>query len=553
MVVPNLNDNPFFQPTTGFTHHREGCMISMNRRTAAFGLAAFLASSVAHATSWDVRARGRLVYRNGSVWTGVPGVKVKVQDADGIFTETMGEGWTDANGYFDVPGRGGDDQWLFCDSNCSKPDTFVQVVLGNDRVEVATELGFTWHADTPEHGNTAGVIDFGTFAFSSADGSNAEALFATEMQQYTNFQRLMGGAQIPGVKATVSFPALLAAGVPWTDTGTTHWPGSYTDWSVVYHEFGHRIRHAADGDFFHFLGDVAAYSYMQQHTFDKVTNPGYAFNEGWAEYHATLLDGGLRSYFLGWRPATGGDSTEGNVAQKLLHLSDLCGGFPSMWAALTSRQIHSYAEFEAAMRAKFPNCFRVTPPITIKDRPIPLVHMKVLPLVDQSTSVAKMVALVPVSHVQAKLVPVKAATPQQVPLAEVFNRLVDVRKLAFTRSLDAAHAAYRKHYLALKPIGPENQKGGLYRQQLQDSRAAFLKEALGPQLEEVGKVMGEFQKERNKVTNKELHPYLDAQLKRHAKRQEQLRRALATRPSPEMSIPVDLLPRGFAQSTAPAK
>jgi hypothetical protein len=224
-----------------------------------------------------------------------------------------------------------------------------------------------------------------------------------------------------------------------------------------------------------------------------------------------------------------------------------------MWAALTSRQIHSYAEFEAAMRVKFPNCFRITQPLITIDRPLPVLHMKVLPLADQSSSVAKMVALAPVTQVHAKLIPVKAATPQLVPLVAVVNRLMEVRKLAFTRSLDAAHAAYRKHYLALKPIGPENMKGGLYRQQLQDSRAAFLKEALGPQLDEVGKVMAEFQKERSKEANKELQTYLDAQLKRHAKRQEQLRRALATRPSPDMSIPVELLPRGFAQPTVPVK
>ena len=58
----------------------------------------------------------------------------------------------------------------------------------------------------------------------------------------------------------------------------------------MFHEFGHRIRHAADGDEAHFLGDAIRFQYARHPAADDHANLGFAFNEGWAEYHATLLD-----------------------------------------------------------------------------------------------------------------------------------------------------------------------------------------------------------------------------------------------------------------------
>ena len=56
--------------------------------------------------------------------------------------------------------------------------------------------------------------------------------------------------------------------------------------SSARHEFAHTIRHSYDGNLYHFLGDVARYRYSQTHYCSKLTNAGFAFNEGWAEYWA---------------------------------------------------------------------------------------------------------------------------------------------------------------------------------------------------------------------------------------------------------------------------
>src|SRR2546425_10716123 len=126
-------------------------MIDRFARAVRCTAALVLLSTPIQARDWDVRARGRVVFNDPNAgWRPIAGANIKVMDSDILIDDTLGEGWTDGNGNFNVPGRGGD-AWLplgVCDDNCTKPDVYVTVALRNDRAEVETEIGFTWHANT---------------------------------------------------------------------------------------------------------------------------------------------------------------------------------------------------------------------------------------------------------------------------------------------------------------------------------------------------------------------------------------------------------------------
>lgn len=497
------------------------------------------------AKDWDVRARGRLLYDDGSGPKPVAGAKVKVMDADTDFDDTLGEGWTDANGNFNVAGRGGDPSLPFgiCDDNCTKPDPYVSVALRNDRVEIETEIGFTWHANTASRSNTAGDLDFGSFKFSSTDGGHAGILFARTIQQYDHYTSLVGG-RIPrhDGKINILFPALLAAGVPWTTEESIHWPGGEDRWNAVFHEFGHRVRHAADGDFAHFLYDVARFTYTQQHRYEMKSNLGFAFNEGFAEYHATLLDPHENTTFAHWGQIAGGDEIEGNVAAKLKHLSDACGGFKNVWASLTSASIHSYGELEGAMKRKFPSCF--IPKVQVHPN-LPLV--KFVPhAIEKQTAVVQALAAT-VGAVQP-VIHLKAAARNQAAFAgqqPAFARLMAARSQTHRVVAKAAHDAFRKHMLAFRPITFETAKSGEFLKQRQAARHGFIHDALGPQLAEVDKLLAHVKVERAAASNAGLHKHLDYLKARYEKRAAELRKALAAPASAAMKIPIHLLPRSF--------
>ena len=103
------------------------------------------------------------------------------------------------------------------------------------------------------------------------------------------------------------------------------------------------MRHSFDGGFAHFLVDAGRFAYPQFHSPCKVTNQGFAFNEGWAEYWART-------------PQTCSDRTnfsqEGNVAAALTGL-ERCTSRPQMVRVLResptgltlSSGIHSLSDF----------------------------------------------------------------------------------------------------------------------------------------------------------------------------------------------------------------
>jgi hypothetical protein len=321
-------------------------------RVLGLFLGATILSLTTLASADTVRGKGRVMYYQnggaGGAYLPFDAARIHLIDDDGIFGgETMRTGYTDETGNFDLTGSGGD--WF------SKPDPYIQVELETSGGGVVVEseiLKINVTCSTPTRDNTAGTINFGTFncAGNAKDGST---IFQRLRKAYATFRSLTGEQSVPrhDGKAAALFPCALAAGVPWTTEESIHWPGGYRTFDAVFHEFGHRVRHAQDGDFWHFLGDVASYSYTQQHWTTKVTNDGFAFNEGWAEYNAAV--NGTANYQNWGMVNSGANNVEGNVAAKLWRASQACGGYKEMWTALKRGNIHSWAQFAANLRAVF--------------------------------------------------------------------------------------------------------------------------------------------------------------------------------------------------------
>jgi hypothetical protein len=144
----------------------------------------------------------------------------------------------------------------------------------------------------------------------------------------------------------------IATGTPWTTRGTTNWPfNSVPRRARSEHEFGHSIRHSLDGDVTEFYLDVVKFKYARSHSACDVTNEGFAFNEGWAEYWATPWSAS---------PDCGDPKNterEGVVAIALDNLSRCDSvGRAGMVDVLRDNpgSIHSLQEFFAAFQRKFP-------------------------------------------------------------------------------------------------------------------------------------------------------------------------------------------------------
>ena len=185
----------------------------------------------------------------------------------------------------------------------------------------------------------------------------------------------------------VEFPTVLIWDTPMTTWHTIHWPSNWNpialagipevntgdpadNFDAIYHEFGHRLRHTADGDDEHFNWDMTRFKYARSHSMNLLSNEGFAFNEGSAEFHKSLFSDIVDvPYPDGTWPRTfsdpdaeadpAGDNVEGDVANQLFLLSKDCGGFPKLWATLRDagpESIHSIDEFRAEFMQRNPLC-----------------------------------------------------------------------------------------------------------------------------------------------------------------------------------------------------
>lgn len=171
------------------------------------------------------------------------------------------------------------------------------------------------------------------------------------------------------------------AGVPFAPYDAIWWPGKkYTDGmsddaidEITRHEFAHTARHVLDGSALHWDADVVKYWYAQHHTTGCVddngkatdTNPGFAFNEGWATYWSdqVVIERGEDG-----QPTTAialcGDGTdynyEANVARGLLALEDDCGlrrrDLDAVLREAGTQAIHSFYDFRDEFEDLHPAC-----------------------------------------------------------------------------------------------------------------------------------------------------------------------------------------------------
>jgi len=120
---------------------------------------------------------------------------------------------------------------------------------------------------------------------------------------------------------------------------------------TLFHEFGHSIRHVADGDEGHWTWDNFRWAYARSHNGCETFNTQYAFNEGWAEFWA--IERNTRSVRgCGEEPAFV-DWTELMIAERLVALSHALSADPKVRASKMIQvlernpgAIHSLREFE---------------------------------------------------------------------------------------------------------------------------------------------------------------------------------------------------------------
>lgn len=220
-----------------------------------------------------------------------------------------------------------------------------------------------WSVDSGQKRNDVPVQNYGGLLFSTPGQSHKCAVWNGVHKAYETYRAEIGSA-LPWGGVEIQADAV-TAGTPFTPGTSILWPGGFEtgyggagDDTITRHEFGHVIRHGLDGDFGHFLGDVVAYNYAQNHQPCLHSNGGYAFNEGWAEFWAGDYDGAPDC----GRP--GDMETEGNVAAALVELMENCAGGKRRLMVETLQRnrerIHSFDQFKAALGCPEPRLFPVT-------------------------------------------------------------------------------------------------------------------------------------------------------------------------------------------------
>lgn len=246
--------------------------------------------------------------------------------------------FTDENGNYTIADHNGGDH-------------FVRLVLRdtngvhlNDSI-----VAWPWYADTGTVDLGLGDNLIGSETLSDGAGNTPVcAVWQGFHDSFNDFVSATGSNPPYGNDLLIRGNFWPTAGVPFTLDTTVQWPGGFQtgpspgDFTVTRHEFGHTIRHAFDGDLPHFLNDVLTFDYTQNHTHCEATNPGFAFNEGWAEFWS-----GDTSACHPDNPE-GNQDVEGDVAASLLRLQMHCNDTRADMVnvlRLFPGQIHSFAEY----------------------------------------------------------------------------------------------------------------------------------------------------------------------------------------------------------------
>jgi len=499
-----------------------------------------------------VRAKGRVMFVDGDgEKKPFARVQVRLMDSDSDYDEEIARGFTDAQGHYDLSGSAGDSPCV----GCGTPDPYVKAVLKDPgRIEVHDIMHFTRNAVlTPTREETAGTIDFGERTFTTAyPEGEAAILYARAQRTYAAFKELSGDAKVPGNdgEVAIEIPVVLSGGSPYTTWDTIHWPGVYKAWGTFDHEFGHRIRHAADGNVGHFNNDLVWYRYGRHHHDDEDTNLGFAFNEGWADYFRDQLQ--PDSITGAWNGINVGDEVEGHVGHKLVDLSAACGGFKPMWKALKAnpRKLHSFPEFKQAFMDRKPTCLLDLDVSQPKPKPesIDIAHdADAQVLFEQQAGMKKYLDGM---DVRARTMPVRKL--ERIPSSIRTQDHALVTRLATRRMQSAqrweadSRVTYRKLHENLPAMTPQTIRDGSYERAAQTARRAFLIRIAQPRLREVQALRREIAAERRKATGVPLRSYLDQLDGKYARLERHLSKALVASDAGRITVPLEILPKSFS-------
>ena len=239
-------------------------------------LAVALAAPAAGA---EVVVDGQWQCRDRGVTLPIRGAKVELHTT-GLFGGTVTTGFTDEEGNYHLSTHDGGDH-------------FVRLVLrGAEGVHLNDSIvPWEWYTDSPTFNLGQGDNLVGADQISDGAGNTPVcAVWQGVHDSFLDFESAVGGPPPYGNDLLVRGNFWPTAGVPFTLDTTIQWPGGFPtgdtpgDFTVTRHEFGHTFRHAFDGGLPHFLNDVVTFDYTQNHTHCESTNPGFAFNEGWAEF-----------------------------------------------------------------------------------------------------------------------------------------------------------------------------------------------------------------------------------------------------------------------------
>lgn len=560
-----------------------------------------------------VHATGRFLFKDESgANSPLPNVRVKLMDEDfGPTSSKMAEGMTDAAGRFDLTGSSNDSGCV--GAGCRRPDPFVEFVLRQEhRVDVKDAVENTARQQTEAQVNKCGDVDFGDQVWSAQQLD--PILFFRAQQAYDTFHTLTGEDRVPGHEGLVGveYPTVFVFESPYTTWDTIHWPYLYDQvraFEGMDHEFGHRLRHAADGDRAHFNWDATRFVYGRTHSVGDVTNEGFAFNEGWAEFHETLRN--APAVPNGTWKGTPGDDVEGDVANQLFNLAASCGGktpFARMWDTLKDsghNAIHSVDEFRAAFLQRNPGCVAAgaiptqTPmnPPPSPTRSIHFVPVTAIPFPiltptasargprPKLTSIAQPVVS-PTSAIR-RVSPEETArlaglrSEHGTRLAARFDLLAkresvarDTARLRVPSDISAAarpaverlssrHVAlaatfhtqtvqaYRAAYDSLSTLTRDSLSDGTYETAQAAAKDAFAGKIFAARLAHLQAAQREIAAERKTAKDPRLVAYL-AQLKRRYEREEDRLEQIRKTRVAGAPVPPELLPRSFVERTTRA-
>jgi hypothetical protein len=351
---------------------------------------------------------------------------------------------------------------------------------------------------------------------------------------------------------------VISFGTPYTTWDTIHWPGVDTDFDGFDHEFGHRLRHTADGGVVHFNNDATWYRYARHHELDEDTNLGFAFNEGWANYFRHLMQ---PDYLDGpWNGQFKGDEVEGNVAVKLINLSRNCQsnafnhGFFEMWKALKANPgtIHSFPEFFDAFLATKPPC-KLDIPIHTKTKPRP--DRGPISQIDPGKLAALRAQLkTQIDNLDSRSsrfsAPIAPRIPGTIPAQyhPVVERLWQRRLVSAKASDTRARGAYRRLLLALQPMTPRSLSDGSYARDARAARRAFILALAQPRLREAQAIRRDIAAEKAKASDANLRSYLGTVDGKYSRLEEKLKRAIQDSGNDNAKLPLEILPRSFSSA-----